>query len=319
MSPELLSLVESGGGLVTRTHAAQLVPTWMVDNACRRGLLERVLPGVYRSAALPVTPGTRRRAALAWLDGRGALSHTTALGVWGLHEPASDEPVHVSVPSTVRLRPQPGVVVHHRSSFRPEPPYARVRAGQLVTPVERSLVDAWPLLPASDRRTPVIRAVNDRMTTPERVRAAVRTVPKLPGRAELARLLELLAAGCRSPLEIFGHEHVFTARGMPEFRRQVPVSLGTRAVYLDVYAEPEMVNFELDGASVHDDARQRAIDLRRDALLATLGILVVRFTHHRLVYETAEVQREVLAILDRRRGLHDRNPVASSRPGGSRG
>jgi hypothetical protein len=48
-----------------------------------------------------------------------------------------------------------------------------------------------------------------------------------------------------------------------------------------------MVNFELDGASVHGNRRQREIDLRRDALLATLGVLVVRFTHHRLVYETA--------------------------------
>jgi very-short-patch-repair endonuclease len=178
-----------------------------------------------------------------------------------------------------------------------------VRAGQLVTPIEQSLVDSWPLLPSADRRTPVIRAVNDRMTTPERVRAALCTVPKLPRRAELSRLLDLLAAGCRSALEIFGHEHVFSARGMPEFQRQVPVRLGNRTTYLDVYAEAEMVNFELDGASIHRDPRQHEIDLRRDALLAGLGILVVRFTHRRLVYETAAVQREVLAILHSRRAL----------------
>jgi very-short-patch-repair endonuclease len=172
-----------------------------------------------------------------------------------------------------------------------------------VTPIEQSLVDAWPLLPAANRRAPVIRAVNDRLSTPDRIRAALGTVPKLLRRAALGRLLDLLAAGCRSPLEIFGHEQVFSARGMPEFQRQVPIGLGNRTVYLDVYAEAEKVNFELDGASIHRDPRQHETDLRRDALLAALGILVVRFTHRRLVYETAAVQREVLAILRSRGAL----------------
>ncbi|MFK3979186.1 DUF559 domain-containing protein [Micromonospora sp. NPDC050397] len=68
-------------------------------------------------------------------------------------------------------------------------------------------------------------------------------------------------------------------------------------MYLDVYAERERVAFELDGAATHGDPRQREIDLRRDALLATVGILVVRFSHRRLLHETTEVRREVVAIL----------------------
>jgi very-short-patch-repair endonuclease len=55
-----------------------------------------------------------------------------------------------------------------------------------------------------------------------------------------------------------------------------------RSVYLDAYAE-------------------REVDLRRDAHLAALGVLVVRFTHRRLVHETAAVREEVLAILIQRR------------------
>jgi very-short-patch-repair endonuclease len=304
MNPELKALLQRGGGLVTRSRASEVVPMWTIEHACRRGHLIRVLPGVYRDPGVPVTPSLLNRAALAWLDGRGALSHTTALALWGLHHPA--EPagsVHVTVPSNVRIRSQRTVTVHRRSSFAPEPPYARIRAGQLVTPIEQSLVDAWPILAPADRRAPVIQAVNDRLSTPGRIRAAMRTSPKLAGRAELDRLLDLLAAGCRSPLEIFGHEHVFTAPGMPEFQRQVRVKLGRRVVYLDVYAEAEMVNFELDGARVHNDPRQHEADLRRDALLATLGMLVVRFTHSRLVYETAALQREILAILASRHAI----------------
>jgi very-short-patch-repair endonuclease len=306
MNMALGMLLDQGDGLVTRARATEVVPRWVIEHACRSGQLQRVLPGVYRDTAVPDTRMLWRRAALAWLDGRGALSHTTALAVWGVPQPARgalDAPLHVTVPAAVRIRSRPGVEVHRRAGFAPEPPHAVVRGGQLITPLDRSLVEAWPLLPAADRRAPVIRAVNDRMTTPGRLRTALGAMPRLEGRAELDSLLGLLAAGCLSPLEIFGHQRVFNAPGMPPFQRQVRVRIGSRSAYLDVYAEAEKVDFELDGASVHADSRLREIDLRRDALLATLGILVVRFTHYRLVYETEAVQREILAILASRRGL----------------
>ncbi|MEV7987970.1 DUF559 domain-containing protein [Micromonospora sp. NPDC085948] len=63
-----------------------------------------------------------------------------------------------------------------------------------------------------------------------------------------------------------------------------------------MFAERERVNLELDGATSHGDPRQREIDLRRDALLATIGIVVVRFAHRRLVHEIDEVRRETMAI-----------------------
>lgn len=301
VNPELQSLLYVGDGLVTWRQAARVVPGWVVEYAYQCGQLRRMLPGVYQDSAAPETPELWRRAALAWLDGRGALSHTTALAVWGLHEPVAGEPVRVTVPREVRLRPQPAVVVHGRAGFAPDPPQAVVRRGLLVTPLERSLVDAWPLLPAAGRRAPVIRAVNDWMTTPARIAAVVARHPRLPRHAELCRLLGLLEAGCRSPLEIWGHEHVFTGPGMPELQRQVRLKVGSRSFYLDLYAPYERVNFELDGASVHGDPRQREIDLRRDALLATRGVQVVRLSHRRLVHETCAVRRESLAILARRR------------------
>ncbi|MFC0505742.1 DUF559 domain-containing protein [Micromonospora costi] len=62
---------------------------------------------------------------------------------------------------------------------------------------------------------------------------------------------------------------------------------------------------ELDGATSHGDLRQREVDLRRDALLATVGILVVRFSHHRLVREPEAVRRETLALLAARGAIGD--------------
>lgn len=246
-------------------------------------------------------PELARRAVSAWASGRGAFSHVTALEVWGLRRQPTGEPLHLSVPACTGLGSHPGVVVHHCHDFVVAPPQVLFRRGVPVTRIERSLVNAWPLLPAVDRPAPLIRAVNERMTTPARVAAALVDAPKLPGRADLRRLLDRLTAGCRSPLEIWGHDHVFVGPGMPAFARQVRVRAGGRTVYLDVYAERERVNFELDGATTHGDPRQREIDLRRDALLATLDILVVRYAHRRLVTEPDEVRREVLAILASRR------------------
>ncbi|MBM0257214.1 DUF559 domain-containing protein, partial [Micromonospora sp. 4G55] len=244
---------------------------------------------------------TRRRAAIAYVDGRGALGGPTALDVWQLRRQPDSEPVHLDVPADSGLRGRPHLVVHHRQGFVMGPPQVVSRSGVPVVRLERALVDAWPLLPAVDRPAPVIRAVNDRLTTPQRIAAALDRLPRLAGRAELRTLLDRLRAGCRSPLEIWGHDHVFTGPGMPPFKRQTRIVVGRRTMYLDVWAERERVDFELDGAATHGDRRQREVDLRRDALLATAGILVVRFAHRRLVHETDAVRREVLAILASRR------------------
>ena len=174
-----------------------------------------------------------------------------------------------------------------------------VRQGLTVTRLEHALVDSWPALPPAERRAPVIRAVNEWLTTPERLGVALDSAPRLTDRAAFRTLLTRLADGCRSPLEIWGHEHVFTGPGMPAFRRQCRSECAT--VYLDMFAERERVNIELDGATTHGDPRQREIDLRRDALLARIGILVVRFAHRRLVHEA-----------DR----YARKPWPSSRPAG---
>jgi very-short-patch-repair endonuclease len=298
VNPLLRSLLDAGDGVVTWAEAAQVAPPWMLEWASRAGHLHRVLPGVYSEAGGP-EPGfdLLRRAALAWAGPRGALSHLTALDVWGLRAQRSSEPVHLSAPAGAGLRSRPGFVVHQRRGLAIQPPQVLIRRGMPVTRIERCLVESWPLLPPVDRPAPAIRAVNDRLTTPDRIDAALAEVPRLTGRAELRNLVNRLAAGCRSPLEIWGRDHVFAGPGMPPFERQTRIRAAGRTYYLDVYARRERVNFELDGATTHGDPRQRELDLRRDALLATLGILVVRYPHRRLIHEPAEVRREVLEIL----------------------
>ncbi|MEJ3749878.1 DUF559 domain-containing protein [Actinomycetes bacterium KLBMP 9797] len=301
MNPRLRTLLDEGHGVVTRREACRVASARVLEDACDGGELRRVLPSVYADAALALGPELLRAAAVRYADGRGALSHTTALDVWGVRPSEPDEPVHLSVPAGVRLRSRKLLTVHRRKDLIIAPPQVVVRQDLPVIRLEQSLVDSWPLLPPGERRAPLIRAINDRRTTPERVAALLAGAPRFADRAELRRLLDLLAVGCRSELEIWGHDRVFTGPGMPEFQRQVPIRVGGRVYYLDVYAEAERVNFELDGAASHGSPGQRERDLRRDAILATVGILTVRFSHYRLYYETAAVRQESLDILAVRR------------------
>lgn len=225
------------------------------------------------------------RGALLMVGVPAAVSHLSALAIWGLPVEEIDQ-VQVLTGERHRIR-MPGIVAHRRAGFAPVPPHAVVHDGVCVCSLDRSLVDAWSVLSGDAQRA--------------RLRALVVTNQRLRGRASLLCLLDRLDAGCRSELEIWGYEGVFCGPGMPEFRRQVPIRLDGRIVYLDLYADSERANFELDGARWHTDRRQRERDMRRDSALAAKGILVVRYSHDRLRHEPALVRKEALAILAARR------------------
>jgi len=275
-----------------------LARPWLLDHAAKAGKVVQLFPGVYVEAAMRRDQLVRRRAALSYVDGRGALSHTTALAVWriGWDEP-QHAPIHVTVGPRVQLHGGKGLMLHRHRSFGER----HRRGGLIVVPLDEAIVRSWPLLPTTHRTGVVISAVTHRHTTLDQLLQRLAEVPKLTGAGELKRLLSLVAAGCQSPLELWGALHIFTGPGMPEFKRQHPVG----NYLLDVYAERERVAFELDGDAFHAGPVQRERDLRRDAALAALGIQVVRFTYTRLMFEPEAVRREVLAILaaaGRRRG-----------------
>jgi len=297
MNDMLGELVGRGGGVAARDAVLGTVARHIVDHAVRSGHLVRLFPRTYVDPDRLDEPWLRARAALAYAGPGAALSHLTALGIWDLPGGDRDGPVHVVVPMYRRPRATGGIVVHRRRGFVAEPPEVLTRSGLRICRIERCLVDAWGMLPRDGRRAAVIDAVGARRTTPERVREALDANMNVPGRAELTRLINLLAQGCRSELELFGYERVFVGPGLPAMERNVPVRLGDRAIYLDVYCPAARVNFELDGAKWHASPRDRERDLRRDAALAALGIMVVRFTHDQLVHSSDQVRAQIRAIL----------------------
>ena len=156
---------------MTRRAALRSIPPHVWSYAVAIGDLITIFPGVAVRPELVGDPDTRRRAALAFAGPGAALSHTSALAVWGV--PVPDDPeVHILTGPERRIRVA-GIVAHRRVGFRPEPPTVVVRNGLPVTRLEQSLVDAWPYGSGPHQRAPLLYAVGQRWTTPARIAAAL--------------------------------------------------------------------------------------------------------------------------------------------------
>ncbi|ROP45869.1 DUF559 domain-containing protein [Pseudokineococcus lusitanus] len=296
MSGEAADAAVQHGGAVTRQQLG----------AVGRGRLARDLAAGRVRRALPstfVAPGrvdenTRLRAALAWAGDGAALSHGTALALWGLPVP-EDAVVDVLVDHRVRRSADVGDRVRLNRSRRPAVPVRR--AGLPVVGLERAVVQAWTCLDDEDRRAAVLTALRERRTTAGRLRDEVLLHPRLAGRAQLLALLDLVAGGCESELEIWGHRRVFTGSAFQGWRWQVPVRLDGRTVRLDLYDEEARLAVELDGRRWHGGVADRERDVRRDAGLAEQGIQTVRLTSLRLRTDPDGCRRQVLRISAARR------------------
>jgi very-short-patch-repair endonuclease len=272
--------------LLTRV-SRRTIGSWVAD-----GKLVRIRPGVV---ALPVAAQAWRMHVEATLEGRPAVaSHVTALALWELieHPPG---PVHVTVDLTASARGSKGVVLHRSPGIFDE---RRRVDGIAATTVERSIVDTWGRpapLPRSAVRAAAITAVRRRLCTRRELTVALARRPRLAGRAELARLVSLLADGCQSELEIWGCLQILRAPGMPPFVQQRRVVVDGQVFFLDVAYDDAMLAVEMDGAAWHGSRKQRERDIRRDSLLATVGWQTLRFSYGRLTAAPDACRRDIWA------------------------
>lgn len=142
---ELLPLAEQNDGLVTATQARALgITDSVLARLTQRGKLERVARGVYRIPYFPADRLSQYREAVLWARAsqgpeQVALSHETALGVYGISD-VNPSRVHLSVPKHARLRRRrPKWIVIHRGDL----PLRDVTTheGLPVTTVAKSVLD----------------------------------------------------------------------------------------------------------------------------------------------------------------------------------
>ena len=132
----LYDVASSQEGLFTTRQAASAgYSPPLLDHHQKAGRITRVRRGIYRLVHFP--PGEHEELVAAWLwtEGKGVISHQTALSMQGLSDVLPAQ-IHITLPAAWRhrrLRVPAGLVLHFAE----------------VPPKERSWIDAVPVTSTS--------------------------------------------------------------------------------------------------------------------------------------------------------------------------
>jgi very-short-patch-repair endonuclease len=256
--------------------------------ACRvrGGRLIRVYAGVYAVGAVPTLPIARASAAVLACGAGAALSHLSALSLWGWRE-HWDVPYHVTAPTDHRRR---GIVVHRATALARHD--IRTHLGVRVTSPARTLLDVAPGL--TDRQ--LRRAVREARLSPymrdEALADVVTRFPRHPGARRIAPFVHPPSGPTRSEFEdaflAFCRDH-----GLPQPRTNVRIA----GHLVDAVFDAERVIVELDGYDFHKDRQTFESDRDRDADTLMAGHVTVRITWERMTGRPRREARRLLAIL----------------------
>nr|WP_281387113.1 type IV toxin-antitoxin system AbiEi family antitoxin domain-containing protein [Jiangella mangrovi] len=264
--------------------------------AVRSGRWQRAHAGVYAMFSGPLPFEAQVWAALLRAGPGAVASHRTAAYLDGL----CDEPgevIHVTVPADRYVEPRiDGVRVHfaHRLARTrhpsKNPPRTRVEDTVL------DLVDA-----ASHPREAegwVTAACQRRLTRPDRLAGALARRKKIRWRAMVEAMLDDVASGAQSPLELRHLRRVERAHGLPTGCRQRRVA-GQRVSWIDVDYEQYRVRVELDGRLGHT-GEGRFRDHHRDNDATVDGRATLRYGHADVFGNPCAVAAEQARVLTAR-------------------
>jgi predicted transcriptional regulator of viral defense system len=273
-------------GIVTRAEALSAgVSQARIDTAVRNGTLIPVSRGVYLRAA--VAPKIRSRtggedllraaAALAVAGGDAAVSHQSAallLGIPLLGKPVND--VTLTVPAQRDRHGRRGI--HLYATDLPAEQVA-TKYGFPVTTAARTVIDLARTL---DFRAGVVAADSalfKKLTAKAELRSVVAALPRRPGIARTAEVIEFADGRAESPLESIGRVG-FRDGGLPPPELQIQLGNGFEPIArVDFYWRQYRTAAEADGAMKYDnDPGLARRQLRRDHLLRAEGYEIVHFT-----------------------------------------
>ncbi len=273
------------------THA-QLRALGLTQEAIRHRLrqrfLYRVYACVYSVGTPPSTPHERAAAAVLACGAEAALSHGSALTLWGLRR-RWEQPLHITSATQRRL---PGLVVHQSRTLTPAD--IRTHFGIRVTSPARTLLDCAPTLRSLDR------VVNDALRSPFMTRGQLADVVERHPTHRGAKLLLPFLATSSGPTR-----SEFEDRFRP-FCRQYDfpeplINVDVCGYEVDALFPDERVIVELDGWDFHNDRAAFERDRNRDADLLAAGFVTVRITWDRLRFRPAQEAARLHRILAMRR------------------
>ena len=260
-----------------------------------------VLPGVYATFTGPLPDRSRIWAALLYAGPGSAAAGRTALFLNGIQDELPLR-LEVVVPHERRVVPRPQLEVRRArglgARISPVGHPARLRAEDAVLDVIDGATTSAAVVDV------LLRAVQRRRTTPERLRAALAERPRSRWRGLIEDVLDDTAGGVRSALERRYLRHVASAHGLPRGEHNAAVEehdafgqpVGRR--YRDVrYARWQLL-VELDGHEAHP-SHTRWRDRRRDNRATIAGEVSLRYGWAEVASTPCEVAAEVASVLRR--------------------
>lgn len=294
LEAEIAALAARQHRCVTRQQLLGLgLGSAAISYRARTARLHRVHVNVYVLGPPPGTPLEFAAAAVLACGNGAALSHSSALALWGL-QPHKKGPVHVTARGQRR---RPGLVVHVSGTLTAAD--VRLQLGLRVTSPARTVFDC-----AAELGSRLPRVIDDgRIAGLLHLAALADLAQRLnnhPGRAAIAQHLGLEAGPTRSDFEL-AFLAFCTRFGLPHPRINVTVA-GFEA---DAWFARQRVVVELDGWRFHQGKTRFESDRERDAARLAVGIVTYRMTWRRLIdtpQREAQRLRAVLASRESRPG-----------------
>jgi hypothetical protein len=254
------------------------------------GRLHRVFRAVYSVGRRPVSPYEWASAAVLACGPGAALSHSSAMALWGYWR-HWDKPFEVTV---VGDRRTTGIRVHRSTTLRRRD--VTTQLGIRVTSPARTLIDMSPRLKDKALTRTVNNALNSLWLTEDQLADALGRHPALPGAKRIAALIGLPGTATRS-----GWEDDFP-RFCADHGLPAPVmGLPFHGYILDAVFAAERVIVELDSWQFHKGKIAFEADRERDAHTLANGFVTVRVTEERLDERPRQEADRLRAILESRR------------------
>lgn len=292
-------IAEAQDGLISRS---QLLGLGLTHAQARTNVLNgrwlRILPGVYATFTGPVDPVQQVWAALLFAGSGAAACCTTAL--W-LHRVLDEPPdiTHVSIPHSRRVAAPPSLRIHRRRALdRPRAPVHPTASPPRLR-LEEALLDECGTRSEAETVSLVLKAIQRRLTTAERINRVLESRAIQPRRWLIRDVLAEAEVGVASPLELAFRRRVEVPHGLPEGARNLVELVGGRRRYRDVeYSEWKLI-VELDGHESHppDEAFR---DMRRDNEVAVTDRRSLRYGWRDVIGKPCAAAAQVGLVLQAR-------------------
>jgi very-short-patch-repair endonuclease len=295
----IADVLDKQHGVLTREQAATAgLSRRLIASRLDSGRWQRLYRGVFATFSGPVPREAQLWGAVLRVGEHAVLSHRTAAELWRLAD-AAPGLIHLTVPRKAASPAIPGLVLHFSARIAEarhparQPPQTKLEETVLdLADLEQTAENAvaWP-----------IRACQRRLTTPDRIIAALEERSRARWRRDVADAISDIRAGVHSPLELRYARDVERRHGLPCGVRQVRVVRGVTRQYIDVLYPDHGVVVELDGVLAHA-ADGTGRDMRRDNANTLDGYQTLRYGWTPVAYHACTTALEVFSLL-RRNGL----------------